>query len=150
MGIAMRGDAKPALTCETFQEAKAGCPQHAPGQMKILLCLFPLHLHCSDAIGPSLLAGGTLALHGQGIKQTADAEPCCSHVHRRCRRNPVGGMGMCRCHALEGVGVETPLTPMEPPRSPHLGFSPSLFPALGRCLSSAPGRAGLDSAQAGW
>lgn len=144
IGIATRGDAKPAPTCETFQEAEAGCPQHAPGQMRILRCLFPFHLRCSGAIGWSLLAGVTLALRGHGIDQGADAEPHCSYVHRHCRRNPTGGTGTCHCHAREGVGVEIPLTPMEPPGSPIWGFPPSLFPALGRRLSSALGRAGLD------
>lgn len=44
MGIAKRGDAKPAPTSKTFQEAKVGCLQHALGQRRILLCLFSTSL----------------------------------------------------------------------------------------------------------
>lgn len=143
MGTATWGDAKPAPTCETFQEAKTGCPKHAPGQIKILLCLFPLHFYCLAAMGWSILAGATLALHEHGTKQ---AEPHYSCIHRHYRRNPCGGMGTCQCRAPEGVGVETPLYH----HRASWQFSPSLFPAPGWCLSSAPGRAGLDSSQAGW
>lgn len=40
IGIAKRGDAKPAPTCKNFQEAKMGCLQHALGQRRIVFCLF--------------------------------------------------------------------------------------------------------------
>lgn len=102
MGIAARGHTKLVPACETFQEAKTGCPQHAPGQMRILLCLFPLHLHCLGAIWWSLLAGATLALQGHSIDQAANAETHCSLVHRHCKRNPDGGMGTCHAIVLRG------------------------------------------------
>jgi len=123
-GVAARGDAKPAPTCETFQKSSTGCTQCTPGKTRILLCLFPLHLHRLGARGWLFLAGAALVLRGHSTDQAADAEPHCSHVHRHCRKNAEGYMGTYDCHALEGVGVENPLYPHGASWQPHLVFSP--------------------------
>ena len=61
-----------------------------------------------------------------------------------------GTWGHMTAMLLRGWEWRTPSTPMEPPGSPIWCSPLSLFPVPGRCHSSTPGRAGLDSAQAGW
>lgn len=98
---------------------------------------FPLHLCCLGVIGQSFLAEATPALHGSTKQEVLNTTG-----------STEGTLMWTREHTTVGVGGVFPLTPMEPLGSPSWGFPPHCSqPQAG--ISSAPGKAGLDSAWAG-